>query len=142
MCQSHSNAIIHIPRRAGVGARARGAGGRWGAQAAGGARGAHGRRGGAGRLAGAGRRADTGGRAGGRGERGRRTLGRRGARAAGRGGRARARAGQGWLGARPGRWAGLGLCTQCTRPVFGPVRLGIFLSQIFLTLFVNPVHEH
>ena len=26
------------------------------------------------------------------------------------------------LGAR----AGLGLCTRCTRPVFGPVRLGIF----------------
>ena len=42
------------------------------------------------------------------------------------------------LGAR----AGLGLCTRCTRPVFGPVRLGIFLSQIFWTLFVNPVHEH
>ena len=42
------------------------------------------------------------------------------------------------LGAR----AGLELCTQCTRPVFGPVRLGIFLSQIFWTLFVNSVHEH
>ena len=26
--------------------------------------------------------------------------------------------------------------------VFGPVRLSIFLSQIFWTLFVNPVHEH
>ena len=53
------------------------------------------------------------------------------------------------LGARPGRWesglgarAGLELCTRCTRPVFGLVRLGIFLSQIFWTLFVNPVHEH
>ena len=42
------------------------------------------------------------------------------------------------LGAR----AGLELCTRCIRPVFGPVRLGIFLSQIFWTLFVNPVHEH
>ena len=42
------------------------------------------------------------------------------------------------LGARPG----LELCTRCTRPVFGPVRLSIFLSKIFWTLFVNPVHEH
>ena len=48
-----------------------------------------------------------------------------------------------------GRWArglgaraGLGLCTRCTRPIFGSVRLGIFLSQNFWTLFVNPVHEH
>ena len=48
-----------------------------------------------------------------------------------------------------GRWsrglgdqAGLGLCTRCTQPVFGPVRLGIFLSQNFWTLFVNPIHEH
>ena len=68
--------------------------------------------------------------------------------------RARAeRAGQGWLGGRRVAWAlgagrglgaraGLGLCTRCTRPIFGPVRLGIFLSQIFWTLFVNPVHEH
>ena len=55
------------------------------------------------------------------------------------------------LGARPGRaaWArglgalpGLELCTRSTRPVFGPVRLSIFLSQIFWTLFVKPVHEH
>ena len=64
-----------------------------------------------------------------------------------------AAAGAGALGARwaglAGRWArglgaraGLGLCTRCTRPVFGPVRLGTFLSQIFWTLFVNPVHEH
>ena len=41
-----------------------------------------------------------------------------------------------------GTRAGLELCTRCTRPVFGPVRLCIFLSQIFWTLFVNPVHEH
>ena len=39
------------------------------------------------------------------------------------------------LGAR----AGFGLCT---RPVFGPVRLGIFHESNFWTLFVNPVHEH
>ena len=78
--------------------------------------------------------------------------------AAGRSSRSAQSAGQGWLGgrraawalgARPGRWARslgararLRLCTRCTRPVFGPVRLGIFLSQIFWTLFVNPVHEH
>ena len=79
---------------------------------------------------------------------------------AGRGskrGRARSVRGRaGWAaGAWPGRWArglgagrglgaraGLGLCTRCTRPVFGPVRLGIFLSQNFWTLFMNPVHEH
>ena len=41
-------------------------------------------------------------------------------------------------GARPG----FGLCTRCTRPVFGPVRLGIFPESNFWTLFVNPVHEH
>ena len=47
--------------------------------------------------------------------------------------------------ARSGRWArslgaraGLGLCTRCTRPVFGPVRLGIFLSQIFLDIVHEP----
>ena len=64
--------------------------------------------------------------------------------------RARAEpAGQGWLGAGHAAWArglgaraGLGLCTRCTRLVFGPVRLGIFLSQNFWTLFVNPAHEH
>ena len=40
--------------------------------------------------------------------------------------------------ARPGRWAlglgaqaGYGLCTRCTRPVFGPVRLRIFPESIF-----------
>ena len=97
-----------------------GAGGRWGAR---------------GRRAGAGRRADTGGRAGRRDARGRRTLGKRARRGRSRSARGRA----GWaLGAR----AGLGLCTRCTRPVFGPVRLGIFLSQNFWTLFMNPVHEH
>ena len=107
--------------------------------------------------AGAGRCANTGGHAGRRGARGRRTLGRRagrarqgaraagarqGARTAGSGARGvRSRGGRrtAWaLGAQPG----LGLCTRCTRPVFGPVRLGIFLSQNFWTLFVNPVHEH
>ena len=52
-------------------------------------------------------------------------------------------------GAQPGRWArglgacaGLELCIRRTRPVFRPVRLSISLSQIFLTLFLNPVHEH
>ena len=76
------------------------------------------------------------GRARGRGARGRQVQA---------GGRRAGSAGH----ARPGRWArglgaraGLGLCTRCTRPVFGPVRLGIFLSQIFWTLFMNPVHEH
>ena len=109
-----------------------GAGGRWGAQAAG-----------ARRRWGAERRADTGGRAGRRantGARGRRVAGARalaGART-----RADAQAGVA-RGARGlGARAGLGLCTWCTRPVFGPVRLGIFLSQNFWTLFVNPVHEH
>ena len=60
-------------------------------------------------------------------------------RAAGRAGGRRADDRQACgLGAR----AGLGLCTRCTRPVFGPLQLGIFLSQNFWTLFVNPVHEH
>ena len=76
------------------------------------------------------------GRARGRGARGRQVQA---------GGRRAGSAGH----AGPGRWArglgaraGLGLCTRCTRPVFGQVRLGIFLSQIFWTLFMNPVHEH
>ena len=51
------------------------------------------------------------------------------------------RAGQGWLGGLGAR-AGQRLCTRCTRPVFGPVRLGIFPESNFWTLFVNPVHEH
>ena len=50
----------------------------------------------------------------------------------------RCRARQGAAGARPGRWAhgqpccwaGFGLCTRCTRPVFGPVRLGIFPESL------------
>ena len=46
------------------------------------------------------------------------------------------------LGARPGRAAWAGLCTWCTRPVFSPVRLGIFPESNFWTLFVNPTHEH
>ena len=99
-----------------------------------------------------GRPADTGGSAGGRGACGRRTLGRRAGQgaASGAGARGRARRPARARGAGlAGRWArglgaqaGLGLCTRCTRPVFGPVRLGIFLSQNFWTLFVNPVHEH
>ena len=68
-----------------------------------------------------------------------------------RAGRARqgAAAGAGARGGRgaglAGRWArslgaraGLGLCTRCTRPVFGPVRLGIFLSQKFLDIVGEP----
>ena len=43
---------------------------------------------------------------------------------------------------RLGAWAGYGLCTRCTWPVFDPVRLGIIPESIFWTLFVNPVHEH
>ena len=73
-------------------------------------------------------------------------AGARGARQVGR--RRWARAGLA-AGARPRRWArglgaraGLELCTRCTRHVFCPVRLGIFLSQIFWTLFMNPAHEH
>ena len=73
-------------------------------------------------------------RAGGRRASGRRAAAARGAYAAGE---------------RPGRWAhglgaraGFGLCTRCTWPVFGPVRLGIFPESNFWTLFVNPVHEH
>ena len=168
LCPRHSQAGRWTGRWACGWARRARAGRAWGARvAAGGSRcwalgagragalQASGARGRSGRLAG-------GGRAGGHGARGRRTLGRRagrgrqvsGARAAGaRGARGRARqqarerAGQGWLGGRRAAWAlgarpGLGLCTRCTRPVFGPVRLGIFLSQICWTLFVNPVHEH
>ena len=63
--------------------------------------------------------------------RGRQARGRRGARGArgSRRGRARSVRGRaGWAaGARPGRWArglgawaGLGLCTRCTRPIFDP----------------------
>ena len=51
------------------------------------------------------------------------------ARGAGRmAGRAQARGARGerGLGAR----AGFGLCTRCTRPVFGPVRLGIFPESL------------
>ena len=55
-------------------------------------------------------------------------------------------------GARPG--SGLGAWRAAWAPglagavhlvhsaIFGPVSLSIFLSQIFWTLFVNPVHEH
>ena len=68
-----------------------------------------------------GRHAGSGGGAGKRGARGRRTLGRRAGAAGGR-----------CLGAR----ASFGLCTRCTRPVFGPVRLGIF----FLSHQMNTVH--
>ena len=104
------------------------------------------------------------------GARGRRAVGARAlasarTRADAQAGVARAAGGR-WVGARQGaaagagarrargaglagRWArglgaraSLGLCTRCTRPVFGPVRLGIFPSQNFWTLFVNPVHEH
>ena len=58
-------------------------------------------------------------------------------------GAGRGRQALGVLGARGlGAQAGFELCTRCTRPVFGPVRLGNFLSQIFWTLFVNSVHEH
>ena len=63
-------------------------------------------------------------------------AGARGARGAGLAGRAAWARG---LGVRPGRaawpWAVHSTC-------FCPVRLGIFLSQNFWTLFVNPVHEH
>ena len=97
-----------------------GAGGLWGARGA---------------LAGAWTRADA--QAGVARAAGGRWVGARG-RARGQARAPAERAGQGCLGAR----AGLGLCTRCTRPVFGPVRLGIFLSQNFWTLFVNPVHEH
>ena len=76
-----------------------------------------------------------------------------GAQAAGRGARQgvageRQARGRGSWGARPrlsarsGRAGWPGLCTWCTRPVFGPVRLGIFPEANFWTLFVNPVHEH
>ena len=90
--------------------------------------------------AGAGRRRQARARAGsgtaGRARQGAADVGTRGA-GGGRAGRVA------WaLGARPRRLGWPGLCTRCTRPVFGPVRLGIFLSQIFWTLFVNPVHEH
>ena len=57
-------------------------------------------------------------------------AGARGARQAGlrRGARGRqALSARGARGPRPG----FGLYTRCTRPVFGLVRLGIFLSQIF-----------
>ena len=81
------------------------------------------------------------------GARGRRQArGAGGRRAAGRGrgavGGAQARgsrqAGAGHAGlTRPGHWArglgaraGFGLCARCTRPVFGPVRLGIFLESL------------
>ena len=73
-----------------------------------------------------------------------------GARGRAWGARGRARAtGRGWalhaggkarqggqareLGARAGLW----VCTRCTRPVFGPIRLGIF----FLSQFLNIVRE-
>ena len=44
------------------------------------------------------------------------------------------------LSARRTGWPGL--CTWCTRPVFGLVRLGIFPESNFWRLFVNLVHEH
>ena len=71
-----------------------------------------------------------------RGADSRRTLG-----AGGRAGRwaplRAGRAGVGAADARPGRWALPGragwpmLCTWCTQPVFGPVRLGIFPGSTF-----------
>ena len=87
------------------------------------------------------------GRAGRAGARGRWTMGRRAVGARGR--RARAaggrhghaagrhvgrnrRAGHGRLGCLGAAWAcswANWLCTRCTRPVFGPVRLGSFLSH-------------
>ena len=74
---------------------------------------------------------------------GRRAGRERGARQAGRRIGARDRQALGVRGAHGlGAGASLGLCTWCTRPVFVPVRLGIFRSQIFGTLFVNSVHEH
>ena len=51
-----------------------------------------------------------------------RAAGATGARASGALGRA------GWAA---GAQAGLGLCTRCTRPIFSPVRLGIFPESIF-----------
>ena len=103
-----------------VGSRARGAGGRWGAQAAGVASGRQ--------ALGAGRRAGAGRHAGARGARGREAQ-ERGARqaAAGHAGRARLGLWARGLGTR----AGYGPCTRCTRPVFGLVRLGIFPESIF-----------
>ena len=86
--------------------------------------------------------------------RGERSSGARGRqqRLAGRAGQAaaarRARAAVARLGAWSARGTGArragwpGLCTLCTRPVFGPVRLSIFPESNFWTLFVNPVHEH
>ena len=110
-----------LARRAG--GRAERAAGRWlGAQA--GVRN--------GQLALAGRASGTAGRAG---HAGSWALG---ARAAGH-----SRPGRG-LGAGRAAWApGLaGAVHLVHSAVFGPVRLSIFLSQIFWTLFVNPVHEH
>ena len=83
-------------------------------------------RGRAGKRAGVGRS----GRAGERQAHGARGAGRHAGRGSRRGPAWSARGRASWargLGAR----AGLGLCTRCTRPVFGPVQLSIFLSQIF-----------
>ena len=75
------------------------------------------------------------------------TARRSSAQAAGRQARTRqGAAGVGARGAGRGRaaWApGLaGAVHLVHSAVFGPVRLSIFLSQNFWTLFVNPVHEH
>ena len=80
------------------------------------------------------------GRAGARGAQADARLGARGARQQARHGRAGRVA---WaLGERLGRAGWPRLCTWCTRPIFCPVRLGIFLKSNFWTLFVNQVHEH
>ena len=50
------------------------------------------------------------------------------------------RAGHGRLGGLGAAWAcswANGLCTRCTRPVFGPVRLGSFLSHQMNTVHYN-----